>query len=238
MIDTISTQAAHYEQGCWTSGTGDHVVMFVGSCRLLSFVNYFQRLNKDNRFTIALVYVVNFGQTYEQQETKPVLLDMIKRCRWFIKEHCVNYGMFNTSKDAEKSIYDFGMNPELDILIPSWNDHLVLENDWSAYGSPTPEDYVEKGKAEIEKFCGICELSSFPELAEYFRANWKTTRFFYRPNHTSAAFTLYLMRLMNEKMLHLDLTDEFWAEAGQEDLFRTPCTSVTQRDRDAYNITW
>lgn len=212
--------------------------MFVGSCRLLPFVNYFARLNRDNRFTIVLIYVVNFAQNYEQQETKPIPLDMIKRCRWFIKEHCVNYGMFNTDKDCEKSIYDFGMNPELDILVPSWNDHMVLENDWKAYGSPTPENYVSIGQMEIERFCAICELSSFPEMAEHFRNNWKRTRFFWRPNHTSREFTLYLMRQMNDRMLHLDLTDEFWAGAATEDLFRDPHTTVTDKDRLGHGITW
>lgn len=238
MIDTINTRAAHNEQGCWTSGTGEHVVMFVGSCRLLPFVNYFARLNRDNRFTIVLVYVVNHAQTYEQQETKPVLLDVIKRCRWFIREHCVNYGCFNTDRSCEKNIYQFGMNPELDILIPSWNDHLVLAEDWIAYGSPTPPDYVERGKAEIEKFCAICELSSFPEFAQHFRDHWKTTRFFWRPNHTSAAFTLDLFYLMNQNFLHLELDPSFWAAASQEDLFKEPHTHLTDRDRKEYEIAW
>lgn len=238
MIDTTNTQAAHYEDGCWRSGTGEQVVMLVGSCRLLPFVNYFNRLNRDNRFTIVLVYVVNFAQNHELQENKPILIEMIKCCRWFIKEHCVNYGMFNTAKDCEKNIYQFGMNPELDILVPSWNDHLVLEHDWTAYGSPTPPDYIEKGEVEIGKFCSICELTSFPEMAERFRNNWRKVRYFWRPNHTSREFTLYILRLMNERFLHLDLDGEFWQAAAKEDLFREPNTHVTSRDIEGYGLQW
>lgn len=196
------------------------------------------RLNKDNRFTIAVVYVVNFAGNVEQYEDKPVLLDMIRRCKWFIKEHTVNYGFLNTSKDCEKNIYQFGMKPELDILVPSWNDHFILENDWIDCGMPTPPDYVEKGNAEIEKFCGICGLSSFPEMAQYFRDNWKTTRFFWRPNHTSSAFTMYVFKQMVDRFLQLNLDGAFWGEAAQEDLFINPHTHVTQRDRDSYGITW
>lgn len=238
MISTVNTAEAHIADGCWTSGTGKEVVMIVGSCRLLAFVNYMVRANQDNRFTIVLAYVVNFGENIEQYETKPILLDMIKRCRWLIKEHVANYGFLNTTKDAAKNLYQFGMNPELDILVPSWNDVMVLENDYKAYGAETPPDYVERGNAGIDKFCDLCELSSFPEFAYHFETNWKTTRYFYRPNHTSAEFTLWLFRKMNEKLLHLDLSDEFWAGASQEDLFKTPCTQVTQRDRESYNITW
>lgn len=163
---------------------------------------------------------------------------MIKRCRWFIHEYTVNYGFLNTSKDCEKNIYQYGLNPELDILVPSWNDHMVLENDYPAYGVPTPPDYVERGNAEIEKFCGICKLSSFPELAEHFRDNWTTTRFFWRPNHTSAAFTLWLFRQMNDRFLHLPLDETFWSEAAKEDLFKDPHTTTTENDRKAYNLTW
>lgn len=212
--------------------------MLVGSCRLLPFVNYLVRLNQDNRFTIVLVYVVNFAGNVEQYETKPILLDMIKRCKWFIYEHVENYGFLNTTKEAKKNIYQFGMNPELNISVPNFNDHLILENDWRDYDVPTPDNYVARGNAEIYKFASICQLTSFPEMSQHFLDNWKTTRFFWRPNHTAAAFSLYIFRQMNEKFLHLELSDAFWAAASQEDLFKSPCTQATQRDRDSYGITW
>jgi hypothetical protein len=95
-----------------------------------------------------------------------------------------------------------------------------------------------KGEAAIQKLVDLCPLTSFPEMGDYIRDNWRTTRFFWRPNHTSAAFTLKIFRLMNEKILALPMSDEFWAGAATEDMFRDPHTAVAQQDRDAYNITW
>lgn len=249
MINTVNTKAEHYTDGCWRTGSGNDVVILLGSCRIMPFANYFSRLNRDNRFTICVIYVVNFSEDVSGKPTNveevtgrlkdnPVFTDMIKRCRWFIHEHVRNYGFLNTTGDADKNIFQLGLQPELDISVPNFNDHLILANDWIAYGSTTPDDYVQRGNREIERFCRLCELSSFPEMADHFRDNWKTTRFFWRPNHTASAFTLYLMRLMNDKFLHLDLDESFWAAAGQEDLFREPHTHVTDRDRTEYGIKW
>lgn len=249
MIDTVNTQAAHYIDGCWTTGTGEQVIVVLGSCRVLPYVNYFNRLNTDNKYTICLINLVNFAfnesgnqvdpkMFTEQFENKTILLDMIKRCRWFIHEHAENFQFLNTSREADKNIYQYGMNAQVDISVPNFNDHMILANDYVDYGATTPDDYVERGEAEVEKFCNICTLTSFPEMADYFRDNWRTIRFFYRPNHISSAFTLYIFRKMNEKFLHLDLTDEFWGAAGQEDLYCNPHTEVTDRDRKEYDIKW
>lgn len=249
MIDTVNTQAAHYSDGCFRVGSGEHVITILGSCRVLPYANYFNRLNTDNRFTICLINLVNFvfsesgnqvdpNVFTDQFEKKPVLLDMIKRSRWFIHEYAENFRFLNTSHEAEKNIYQHGMNAIVDISIPNFNDHLILANDWVDYGSITPNDYVKRGEKEIEKFCKICSLTDCPEMADHFRNNWRTTRFFYKPNHISAAFSLYIFRLMSDKFLHLDLSDEFWAGAATEDLYKQPCTAVTQKDREGYSITW
>lgn len=259
MWDTVNTQSAHYSDGCWTTGTGPTVIVILGSCRVLGYVNYFARLNVENKYTICLINLVNFAfnqsgtqvdptEFTKQFENKPVLMDMIKRCKWFIHEHAENFDFLNTSLVNRNTpdftgyergnIYQKGMDPEIDISVPNFNDHLILENDWPAYGSPTPDNYTELGRAEIEKFCNICKLTSFPEFAEYFRDNWTITRFFWKPNHVSAAFTLYIFKLMDEKFLHLGLTDDFWRGARTEDLYQFPNTMVTDRDRKGYSITW
>jgi hypothetical protein len=172
-------------------------------------------------------------------ETDERVLSVLRSADIFIHEHLASYGMLNTSREAEKNVYQFGMAAPIDISIPNWHDHLILENDYVAYGTTTPEDYVERGEAEVRKFCSLCELTSFPEMGPYFRDNWRSRRFFYRPNHTSAEFTLWIFRQMNDKFLHLPLDDAFWNGAAQEDLFREPCTEVpTENDRKNYGITW
>jgi hypothetical protein len=156
----------------------------------------------------------------------------------FIHEHLESYSMFNTSKETPKNIYQLGMNPLIDISIPNFHDRFILENDWVDCGMLTPEDYVTKGEQAVDGFCDVCQKSSFPEMGDYFRESWRSVRFFWRPNHISAPFSMYIFRRMNSRFLHLKLTDEFIEAAKQEDLFKTPCTQPTQRDREAYRLQW
>ncbi len=249
MIDTCNTKAAHYIDGGYRVGSGNEVIILLGSCRIMPFANYLNRMNTDNRFTIFVIYVVNFTVDSNDKPTdceaqidrlkdNSVFREMVYRCKWFIHEHVENYGRLNTSRELPNSIFEFGLAPVLDICIPNFNDHFILENDYRDCGVPLPEDYIQRGEAEIEKFCHVCELSSFPEFGSYFRNNWRVNRYFWRPNHASALFTTKIFSLMNKRFLHLPLTDEFWDGASREDLFKEPHTEVTQSDIEGYGLRW
>lgn len=224
-----------------SSGEPKETILIVGSCRCVAFINYLYRYNESagKPFRIHAIEPFTFSEAQrEQMETSPILLATIRCTTIFIHEHYGNYGMFNTARDAEKNIYQFGMVAPIDISIPNFHDVFALENDFRDFTGSVPENYPELGEAAVKKFCDLCLKTSFPEFYLYFWQNWRTKRFFWRPNHTSAEFTLYLFRLMNEKFLKLPLTDEFWNAAGQEDLFKEPCTQVSTRDREAYGLTW
>jgi hypothetical protein len=249
MFDTVNTQSTHYTDGCFRAGSGERVVVIHGSCRIMPYVNYLNRLNSDNRFTLCVINIVNFAfdrhgnsvntDAFTQQfEGNPVLLDMMKRCRWFIHEHAENFGCFNTSKAASKNLFQLGLQPELEVCIPNFNDRFILERDYASCGMPTPDDYIERGEEAVKKFCKVCELSSFPEMSDHFRDNWRATRFFWSPNHISSSFSMYLLKQMDERFLKLGLSDGFLLAASREDLFKEPHTEVTRRDVEGYGLSW
>lgn len=244
MIGTIESKQQQLANGYFQSGTGPEKILILGSCRTLAYLSYLIRWNEtggQNQFTIRrmdpcdwTVSNVDLGSL----ETDERILSAIRETDIFIHEHLESYGMFNTTSRIEKNIYRFGMNPKQGISIPNFHDRMVLEKDYEAFGVPLPENYVEAGEAALEKFGDVCRMSSFPEMADHFRENWRTTRFFWRPNHVSAAFTLYIFRCMNIRFLHLGLSDDFWAGAETEDLFKNPHTVPTQRDIEAYGLKW
>ncbi len=249
MIDTCNTKPAHYTHGFYSVGSGPETILLLGSCRIMPFANYFNRINTDNRFTICVIYVVNYTEDAAGNPTdceaqidrlrdNPGFMDMVKRCKWFIHEHIENYGYLNTSANSQKNIFQLGLQPELDITIPNFNDVFILHNDWIDCGVPVPENYIQSGEKAVEKFCQLCALSSFPEFGDYFRSNWREARLFWRPNHSSREFTLHVFRLMNDKFLHLSLTNEFWTGAATEDLFRNPHTLITEQDINGYQLRW
>lgn len=238
MINTIDTKAAQLRDGYYQSGTGPKQILILGSCRTLAYLSYLADYNKGtNELTIRRIDPCDWavsGVDINSLENDERILSVLKSCDIFIHEYLVNWGMFNTTIQAEKNIYQFGLDDADDIAVPNFNDHLILENDWIDYGAAsTPDDYIQRGNKQIEKFCAHAELSSVPEFAQTFFDTWKTIRYFWRPNHVSAAFTKAIFKLINDKFLHLPIT-----EVTNEDLFASPRTQVTQRDRDGYQLQW
>lgn len=244
MISTVESKEQQLRNGYFQSGSGPTQILINGSCRTLAYLSYLIRWNEtggQNQYTIRrtdpcdwVVSAVDIGGLEGDER----ILSVIKSCDTFIHEHLESYGMFNTSLECRKNVYQFGMNPTLDITIPNFHDRFVLYNDYADCGVVAPPDYIQKGEQALEQFCAICEKSSFHEFSDHFRQNWRTTRFFWRPNHVSAAFTTYIFRKMNQKFLNLPLDDNFWNAIAGEDLFKYPNTQVTDSDREGYQLKW
>lgn len=249
MITTIEIK--QHRDDVFESGSGKINILIVGSCRCVAYLNYLIRYNQLNSEPFKIYFIepnnwswdandnpVDRDDAIRNLETNERILSVIHSADVFIHEFYESYGMFNTSKNSEKRIYDFGMTPVADILIPNFHDRFILEKDYESVGQPTPDDYIQRGEKAVEGFCDVCRMSSFPEFADVFRDTWREVRYFWRPNHISGAFSMYIFRRMNSKFLNLTLSNAFMEGAKQEDLFRDPHTNVTQRDIDGYGLKW
>lgn len=266
-INTISIAPVHYTRGFFTIGSGAESVLIIGSCRSVPYANYFHYLNADNRFTIHLIDVVKYY--YDENgnprptevsaqlfENSPEMLNMIKGVKWFIHEHCESFGMLNTSKSCPKNIFQFGMNPEIDMGIPNFNDiwimfqelanlsphhRRIFMDDIAQNGKityKTVDEVRAEGLEKMEKFLRHCEASSIPEFATRFRDRWRDHRYFWTGNHVSSLFTTEVFSMLNDRYLHLYTTPEFWSRILSEDAYRIPSTPVTPYDVEAFNLTW
>lgn len=264
MISTITTKREQLTNGYFQVGSGPETILIVGSCRTLAYANYLNRWNlkNGNRFTIARIDpsdflynerndIVDIEAAIRACEYDRRILDLLRSATIFIHEWYSYYSMFNTDKGAEKNIYQFGLAPKVDVCLPNFHDKFVLFTDLLHFDAElqtrfrshgmTPmlaEVMKSRGLEALEKFYGICRMTSFPEMEFQFKENWTRTRFFWTGNHVSGHFTWQLFRLLNDKFLHLSLSDSFCREASAEDQFKEPHTPVTQADRDAYGITW
>lgn len=247
MINTVNIKQQQLQKGYFKIGSGPDNVFIMGSCRVVNFVNYFAAMPQ---FTVYSIDPFNWNWdvnddrvdyigALKQQETNGNLLDMLAGCKIFIHEWYENAGMFNIS-----TIYNFGLNPEIDICIPNWNDVFVLFQDIVNFDvdirKSAAQDYNVIGKisdytkqlikikslASLEKFFKICSLSSFPEMAAYFNTNVRNTRLFWTYNHTSKAFTLALFKMINEKFFNGELT----VDESHQDMFANNYTHLTEYD--------
>jgi hypothetical protein len=266
MITTICIKANGPVYSIYSNGpTAVESILIIGSCRSVAYLNYLHRYNEmaGKPFRIQLIDPWNlhwdaadnmqdFDKALLDAESDQRILTALRDATIFIHEHYESVGMFNTSTKSEKNIYQFGMQPRLNITIPNFHDvwalgleqvmfDQALREKLAVHGrvtEPLFEEMRERGLAEVRKFLSVCALSDFPEMADYFQNHWKTKRMFAKGNHVNKEFTLPIFRWMNEKFLHLPLTNDFWYGASQEDLFGNDITPITQFDVDAYGLQW
>lgn len=209
-----------------------------------------------NRFTIYYIdpfswhwnmneQRVDYEKELEKQETNQALLGMLKSVDIFIHEYYKSAGMFNVEKTGEKNIYQYGLNPKQDICLPSFNDIFILTREIVSFDleirKMATQDYNVNGKLSdytlqkidivreknLQKFYDICSKTDIPEFAEIFKNEYKQIRYAHTFNHVSKVFNQKIFRLINEKFLHLDLSNYRISEV---DMFENPRTELSEYD--------
>jgi hypothetical protein len=265
MINTYDIKKQQLEQGAFKVGSGPEAMLIMGSCRSVPYLNYLNEVNKvnkvDNKFTIYFIDPFNWNwdkkdnrvdyeQVLKTLETNKYLLDIIGATKIFIHEYYKNFGMFNTIEDGDKNIYDFGMNPEIDVCIPNFNDVFILFNDLFTFDVEIKEKVIkemgvsqetllqcyETSKNNIERFYGICRMSDVPEMEEYFKENFTKVRLFWTYNHISKDFAMFIFKRINEKFLKLNISEEIWNKIeSMEDMYANRYTYITEHDLKLYD---
>lgn len=231
---------------------------------IVSYLDFWNKAN-GNRFTIHSIdpfswnWDINEQRTdYEatllQLEKHDGLLSMLKSVDWFLHEYYQHSGMFNVNKGSEKNIYQYGISPKLDICLPNWNDNFILANDIVSFdlnirkkaiqdfnvlhrlSAEVEQEIYQRSQSNLKRFYDICGKSDLPEMKQYFENNFTKKRLFWTSNHTSKYFTLALFKLMNEKYLHLDLTNGF--DENHIDIFANNYTYLTELDVKLYGYNW
>jgi hypothetical protein len=259
MISTIDLKHEQLTKGFYSIGTGIERILIIGSCRSVPYVNYFNENNQGNQYTINYIDPFNWNwdikdnrteyeQVLKQCEKDDRILKMLSSTTIFIHEYYANAGMFNCNKLAEKNIYQFGLNPAMDICLPNFNDVFILTSDIVSFDieikKSAIQDFNVIGKlsdrtiseiekvrtANLDRFYSICLKSDFPEFAKIFYDNYKSTRYFHTFNHVSKVFNHKIFELICANYLHK--TDFILPE---HDMFANSFTSLCEYD---YGFDW
>jgi hypothetical protein len=265
MINTYDIKKQQLELGAFKVGSGSEAILLMGSCRSVPYLNYLNEANKDNRFTIYFIDPFNWNWDKKDNrvdydvvlktlETNSYLLSIISNTKIFIHEYYKNFGMFNTIEDGDKNIYEFGMNPEIDICIPNFNDVFIMFNDLFTFDTiikdkvindiksigvvseETQSLCIETSKNNIERFYGVCRMSDVPEMEEYFKENFTKVRLFWTYNHIASPFSLFIFKTINEKFLKLNISELTWNKIESlEDMYANRYTFLTEYDLKFYD---
>lgn len=265
MITTNIIDAFTKDNRFFSVGEGNETILIQGSCRVLAYANYINEWNKShNRFKIYVIlpYMFRSIKHINSLENNQEFLDLVKNTKIYISEFigfekpsfpvlpkASNLGILNDSHQMTKNIYQFGMNPELDIVLPSWNDHFVLWNDilnFNAVLKASFDNNPDEVNDEIyfitqnhyTKFSENTFKTSFPEFAECFYDNFRKVRMCWTMNHNTKNFTLPLFDMLNNKYLHLDFSSQFWNRISKHDHLEGNTTKLTKYDIEYYNYKW
>lgn len=266
-INTINTKAQQLKEGFFKTGSGEEVILIIGSCRSVPYAQYLHDWNEvnGNRFTIYFADPfnwhfdlqdnrTNFEEVINSLEKDERILSVLRSAKIVIHEWYKNYGLFNFDKLQPKNIYKFGLNPKMDICIPSWNDKFVLcgdivsfdldirkkcISDYNVLGKLSDETKLriyEKSKTEVLKFMDICLKSDLHEMSEFFHRRHLKERLWWTSNHISKNFTIPVFRMINHKFLHIDLSKGF--DENHVDLFANNYTKLTDLDIELFGYDW
>ena len=209
----------------------------------------------DRPYTLNYPHQEYYNDNYEridyeakllQLEKNGALLVLFKTIDIFIHEYYANAGMFNIIKEADKNIYQFGMNPKHDITLPNFNDIFLMTSeivsffpeirkkatqDYNVLGflSEEVKDEIDLIKEEnLNKFLSICNKTSFPEFGNIFLAEYKKARYFWTFNHVAKRYTQVLFKMICQK-LDIDIKN---LNISDKDLWNHHYTYLTEYDKE------
>lgn len=267
MINTVQIKQQQLSKGFFTIGSGQDVVLIMGSCRVAPYVEYLHQWNlaNGNRFTIHSIDPFNFNWNInddrvdyigalKEQESNQALLSMLKSVKWFIHEYYQNAGMFNCDKTATDGIYSFGMAPEIDICIPNWNDLFVLAGDIVSFNlemrKKAIQDFNVMGKLSDATKAEILELSQtdlrkfgkicyLSDLEEM--ANIFLQNWIYKRywwSYNHVSKNFTLAIFYLMNDKFLHLDLSKGFDVNHQDIFANNYTKVTDLDIELYNLQW
>lgn len=267
MINTINTKEQQLRNGYFKIGGGNTVILIVGSCRCVQYINYFMALNTINQYTILFIDPYNF--CYDLQDNRvdfetailalekdERILSMLPTVDLYIHEYYQHFGMFNSSKEAEKNIYQFGLAPLKDICLPNFNNFFILFSDivtfnpeirkqciadFNVLGKLSYQTELELFKISnenIEKFYEVCRKSDIPEMEQYFKENYKSRRLWVSYNHVGNPFSNFVMdKIISQLKIYIP-HETVYQMANLPDLFDNNYSPLTEYDVKWHEYKW
>jgi len=248
----------------YSCGTGNETLLIQGSCRVLAYANYLNMWNQlYNRFKIYIVmpYTFKDKETINNLETNAEFLDIIKNTKVYISEYIglerpklpvttkiSDLGILNVSQLMSKNIYQFGLNPEIDIILPSWDNHFVMVNDIFAFDKEIKQRY-DSGENITPELSTIIDnhfinfyqntiKSDLPEFMDYFNYMFTLKRLYWTMNHNTKHFTLEVFRMLNEKFLKLPFNSLLNIKIASKDHLEGNTTKLHKIDYELFSYQW
>jgi len=235
---------------------GEKNILFLGSCRLISLLLYFQ-LRPEIRKNYNIYYVAVFKTTCEMEAAFCRLLTKVDIV---VADYIHNYGVFNTEKNVDKcfdrkgnltgeNIHHAGLTatstfflmPHLDC---QFSISSVLESDAELRRNLAVDrtSYFPEVKARMQRSLEYLRrnisLSSLPELGELIFSNFKHRKLYLTVNHPTFQLALWCATLCLQKLFDLQPSDEDIERVKKLHLLEGMEQKLCQEDIDLHGFTY
>jgi hypothetical protein len=232
-------------------------ILFIGSCRIYAFLNYFLNddfFGKKYNYLCILVYIDKMVELSKTCITNEPIKKLLNNTTILVSEYITNYNYFNTSNETEYNIFKLNNNFEHTIILPNFHNPKIYVKDIIYHGDDNIKNIFKKyltneilldefiqiikqiNETEINRYCNLIQKSFMPELETFVRSNVYKIRIAHTINHPSNILLIEMYRLIMNKIFKRNLYEnvitnnfEFLSSDGYS-------TKLTYYDKIGLNI--
>ena len=195
-------------------------ILFIGSCRITAFVNYFYNddfFGKKYNYVVVLAHVTS--KLSKTINTNEYIKSLIFNSKILVSEYLVSYNYFNTSRDSEKNIFQIYDKFDLHISLPNYQDILSYTEDIIQFNEPLRNyyklymtnnmsliEFSNKLKnfrdSEINRYCTIINKTQFTDLSLFVLENYKDIRLAFSLNHPTNILFIEMYKIILNKFFN------------------------------------
>ena len=203
-------------------------ILFIGSCRIHAFLNYFLI---DPNFGNKYNYLCIMVHTKMMQDMSEICIendrfkDLLKNSVILVCEHLKSFNYFNTVVSCEKNLFQMETHFNYRIVLPNYGmcrtlfvkDIVKYNNDMNVCFSNYKSNHVslevfserlkEVHTKELDQLYKTIQKSIIPELQLFIEENVLRKRIAHTKNHPSNLLLLEMYRLVLKNVFQLPLSD-------------------------------
>ena len=196
-------------------------ILFIGSCRMVAFINYFYNDERfKNKYNYLCVMVHKTVELSKTLDTNEYIKSLINKSKILICEYMVNFNYFNTSRNRDLNIFKIYDNFELVISLPNFdvfiytkdiirvdkycNDKFILYLNNNINIETLTNILKIYRNNQINKYCKTIEKSSLLELKEFILNNYLNLRLEHTSNHPTNLLLYEMYKLILHKFFKME----------------------------------
>jgi hypothetical protein len=226
-------------------------ILFLGSCRITPFINYFANDPIFNSYNILgiLIHIPEMAQLSKALLDNEEVKNDIYNSTIFIHEYIKHFDYLNTCRKQDKHIFQIKDTFETVICLPNYQNPAIyaqdiiyyhIFNEFYIYLNKTITfqeftDLLKKRQQEQkEKYYTIISKSSLPELNDFVINNIDSHRIAHTINHPTNLLFLKMYEIILKKFFNRDTVCNEVIHCNKTEFLTTPggySTKLTYYDK-------